>query len=109
MSSDEEWTFLEDYLTSHGSEGIEGTALKAISGWANNGNGTDDFGFSAKPGGRRMVMGSEFWDGGITGWWWTSNDTGNMYWNRAIFDINNGVYRFAQDYRNGYSVRCVRD
>ena len=29
----------------------EGTKLKATSGWNNNGNGTDDFGFSALSGG----------------------------------------------------------
>jgi uncharacterized protein (TIGR02145 family) len=28
-----------------------GTKLKAVSGWINNGNGTDEYGFSALPGG----------------------------------------------------------
>ena len=53
VPTDGEWTELEDYITSQGFPGTEGTALKSTSGWFNNGNGTNDFGFSAPPGGYR--------------------------------------------------------
>ena len=33
----------------------EGTQLKSTSGWSGGGNGTDDFGFSALPGGYRTT------------------------------------------------------
>ncbi len=45
VPTDGEWTELEDYITSQGFSGTEGTALKSTSGWSSGGNGTDDFGF----------------------------------------------------------------
>ena len=53
VPTDDEWTALETYLGANGHSGTEGTALKATSGWSSGGNGTDDFGFSALPGGYR--------------------------------------------------------
>ncbi|MBO75295.1 MAG: hypothetical protein CMD33_08480 [Flavobacteriales bacterium] len=44
-----EWTDLEDYISSQGFYGMVGAVLKSTSGWYNNGNGTNDFGFSALP------------------------------------------------------------
>ena len=53
VPTDGEWTDLENYISSQGYSGTEGTALKSTYGWYNGGNGTDDFGFSALPGGYR--------------------------------------------------------
>ena len=44
-----------DYFSANGYSGTEGTALKSTSGWSSGGNGTDDFGFSALPGGFRTL------------------------------------------------------
>ncbi len=52
VPTDDEWTALETYLGANGHSGTEGAALKSTSGWA-GANGTDDFGFSALPGGSR--------------------------------------------------------
>ena len=54
VPTDEEWTALETYVGANGHSGAEGAALKSTSGWNNSGNGTDDFGFSALPGGYRV-------------------------------------------------------
>jgi len=50
-------------------------ALKSTSGWVGNSNGTDDFGFSALPGGCRNNPGSfaNYNDAG----WWTATEGGN--------------------------------
>ena len=53
VPTDGEWTDLENHIRSQGFNGTEGTALKSTYGWYNGGNGTDDFGFSALPGGFR--------------------------------------------------------
>ena len=53
VPTDCEWTDLENYITSQGFSGIEGTSLKSTYGWYDGGNGTDNFGFSALPGGYR--------------------------------------------------------
>ena len=64
VPTDEEWTDLENYITSQGFSGTEGTALKSQYGWHQSGNGTDDFGFSALPGGRRNYNNGYFYNAG---------------------------------------------
>lgn len=56
VPTDVEWTELEHYITSQGISGMEGTALKSTTGWSNNDNGTNDFGFSGLPGGSVFSM-----------------------------------------------------
>jgi uncharacterized protein (TIGR02145 family) len=48
IPSDAEWTTLTDFA---GGSSTAGTKLKAASGWAGGGSGTDDYGFAALPGG----------------------------------------------------------
>jgi len=87
----------------------EGTKLKATSGWNSKGNGTDDFGFSALPGGGRNYDGG-FDDVGYGGNWWSSTEyyTDNP-WSRHLYDFDTRVYRYAFSKDYGFSVRCVRD
>ena len=108
VPTDGEWTGLEDFITSQGFSGTEGTALKSTYGWYDGGNGTDDFGFSALPGGyryaqwrlrrcrvqRRLV---EFF----------------AQWRRCLVpDLGHDypdIYRYYDNPRYGFSVRCLRD
>src|SRR6056297_2565672 len=69
VPTDAEWTALEDYIASNGHSGTEGTALKATSGWNNDRNGTDDYGFTALPGGGRSSDGAFGVIGGGGTWW----------------------------------------
>jgi len=86
-----------------------GTKLKSTSGWYNNGNGTDQYGFSALPGGYRYSDGT-FYDAGHDGYWWSSEEGGsgraylrNMhYYGDYVYEVNSG-----KSY--GLSVRCVED
>jgi uncharacterized protein (TIGR02145 family) len=95
-----------------------GKKLKSKSGWdnrdddGNNGNGTDDFGFSALPSGNRYP--SDFWRDhffgvGYYNVWWTvdEDNTGNAYYRYMNTDDHMG--EFDADKSNGYSVRCVAD
>jgi uncharacterized protein (TIGR02145 family) len=107
VPTDEEWTALETYLGANGHSGTEGTALKSTSGW-NSGNGTDDFGFSALPGGRRYYEGF-FGDAGSSGLWWSSSPSGGDAWSRFLYYGNPDIYRYASAPRFGFSVRCLRD
>ena len=66
VPTDGEWTDLEDFITSQGFSGTEGTALKSTYGWYDGGNGTDDFGFSALPGGYRRYYDGDFDDAGYS-------------------------------------------
>jgi len=108
VPTDGEWTNLKNYISSQGFSGTEGTALKSTAGWSGGGNGTDDFEFSALPGGFREFNG-DFSDAGFLGNWWSSSPNGGdaWYWNLSSYDPD--VVRYYYDPRVGFSVRCLRD
>lgn len=105
VPSDEEWTILENYLGGN----VE-KKLKSNSGWRGKGNGTNESGFKALPGGRRGIEGAFDKPLGEYGCWWSSTMSyENEVWGRNL-SIN---YNFLDrdDYHNerGMSVRCVKD
>jgi len=100
-----EW---EALVKAAGGADIAGKKLKARSGWYNNGNGTDDYGFSALPGGHRNSNGY-FSGAGFEGFWWTATEGGSddAYY-RLMSGSGDGVYESSNE-DDGYSVRCVQD
>ena len=109
VPTDGEWTELEDYITAQGFAGTEGTALKSTSGWANSGNGTDDFGFSALPGGYRLSSNGNFNFAGGNGYWWSSSPIGGSAWFRNLNLNSPDINRYDNNPQSGFSVRCLRD
>lgn len=108
VPTDEEWTALETYLSANGHSGAEGAALKSTSGWYYSGNGTDNFGFSALPGGSRSYVGG-FGNAGSVGYWWSSSPSGGYAWLRYLSCGSPAINRSDINPRNGFSVRCLRD
>ncbi len=82
--------------------------MKAESGWENNGNATDDYGFSALPGGFRYYTVGIFGDN--IGFWWTATErsSDDAYY-RATGPGDDRVLDSRENKNNGYSVRCVED
>ncbi|MDB4563851.1 fibrobacter succinogenes major paralogous domain-containing protein [Flavobacteriales bacterium] len=109
VPTDDEWTALETYLGANGHSGTEGTALKATSGWGSGGNGTDDFGFSALPGGNRDRYDGFFGNAGYFGYWWSSSLDGTDAVNRRLTYDSNLFGLNNSNKRSGYSVRCLKD
>ena len=110
IPSDGEWIKLIDFL---GGEYIAGDKLKAKSGWLFflliNGNGTDDYSFSALPGGGRWGGGNFEDEGDLVGWWCnTEYDTANAK-SRYLRSATRKVYRCNDNKEFGFSVRCLRD
>jgi uncharacterized protein (TIGR02145 family) len=104
LPSDSEWTQITDFVGSN-----PGTKLKAKSGWSSNGNGNDDSGFSALPGGSRYGSG-DFVSVGYNGYWWSSTESdAALAWGRSMLYNLGGVYRYSLSKRRGFSVRCLRD
>ncbi|MDR2592810.1 MAG: InlB B-repeat-containing protein [Chitinispirillales bacterium] len=104
LPSRPEWNTL---VTTAGA--VAGTTLKARSGWNQNGNGTDDYGFSALPGGYRDPNGS-FNHVGLWGNWWTNTDSdANTAHIRLIYRDDGGVRDGDRNKGFGYSVRCLQD
>ena len=110
-------------LPSYGVRGIEGydetlaKKLKSASGWSNNGNGTDEFGFSALPGGQYYydfygIRKEGFYDIGEVGYWWGAYDSnedgdgdGAYYWSISDSDGWNP----SKGMNPLLSVRCVKN
>lgn len=98
-----------------GGEKIAGEKLKSKSGWNDDGNGSDAFGFSALPAG-------VWFDGGITGddAGFSEMTVGTGFWgstenaNKELYEMNLVDNEIAPyfSYRGrgfGNSVRCVKD
>ena len=112
LPSNEEWQTLVDFV---GGNRIAGEKLKARNGWKDrydgkSGNGTNDFGFSALPGGYSSRSDGRFGNVGSNGYWWsTSNyDSGNAY-RRSMYYNNGTANRYESSKYSLFSVRCVQD
>lgn len=86
-----------------------GTVLKSTSGWYNDGNGTDAFGFSALPAGDGYYGGSYDFEDHYA-YFWGSTEYGSyraygMYLAYGYDDARLGDY--SKYY--GFSVRCLKD
>ncbi len=116
-----EWKILEGTVDSQfgvgdpvwDNEGFRGSDaglnLKSDTGWSNNGNGTDAFGFTALPTGQRRNIGDFVGFDELTTFWTSSPYPSTSWsWRRYLQydhnDISNGAY-----YRErGISVRCLK-
>jgi uncharacterized protein (TIGR02145 family) len=106
LPSDAEWTTLTDFV---GGSSTAGTKLKSANGWNSNGNGTDEYGFSALTGGYGRSNGS-FNGVGKLGWWWsaTEDNASNAYSRDMYVGLAN-VGRSSSGKASFFSVRCVKD
>ena len=96
-------------VTMAGGPETSGRKLKSKSGWPKNGNGTDNYGFSALPGGSRYSDG-DFGYAGYYGYWWTASEYSDGYaYYRFMGYGNDRVDEYRYDKSYGYSVRCVHD
>jgi len=106
IPSDAEWGTLVNYVDS----ATSGTKLKFSSGWYNS-NGTDDYGFSALPGGDGNGNGL-YGTAGYGGNWWSATEynsasyalTRRMYWEYEY--VHRQTFGGKTDL---FSVRCVAD
>jgi uncharacterized protein (TIGR02145 family) len=122
LPSKDEWQTLVDLA---GGDSIAGKKLKAKSGWnddkGKSGNGTDEFGFSALPGGYRNSVDcpdvcddsyglGDFGSVGDLGFW-SSADEGNgyTYWRMDTYGSVNIDYTYNGSLSDMFSVRCIKD
>jgi len=126
----EEWDSLGRAVGSKKQRGVHGyiswyvacKKLKTKSGWydyssewawngVENGNGTDDYGFSALPGGYYSTTKGELNVLGSYGYWWTATEhiLDNSAFCKKIYHAYDYVNGYFTDKGLGYSVRCVAD
>ncbi|MDR2578805.1 MAG: fibrobacter succinogenes major paralogous domain-containing protein [Chitinispirillales bacterium] len=102
LPTNDDW---DNLVQAAGGDDVAGTKLKSASpAW----NGTDDFGFSALPGGHGWS--GDFLNAGNFGRWWsaTEHDAGgvwgrNMHWDYSFVD----AYWYHKT--TLFSLRCLRD
>jgi len=113
LPSQADWNMLTAYI---GGQNTEGKKLKATSGWNYGGNGTDDYGFSALPGG----IGNPGRNQGSSSEGFRSVGSDGIWWSASAYNSNEAYFR-GMSYRNEdaywnnnlksylFSVRCLQD
>ena len=86
-----------------------GQKLKSQSGWCCGGNGFDEFGFKGSPAGLRRPSGTFDSADSHFYFWGSSVASSNALWRRELHFQNWGVYRSAEWFGYGMSVRCIKD
>ncbi len=122
IPTDEEWKVLEgavdsqygigdpewDGLTYRGYDA--GKRLKSETGWYSGYNGTDVFGFTARPGGSRNY-GGLFFDLEYYARFWPSSEYNDYFaWQRYLgYGLDEIIREWTYYESYGFSVRCLRD
>jgi len=111
------WAEWDTLITYVGGLAVAGGRLKSENGWnqdyyGNDGNGTDNFEFSAIPGGSRSPSGS-FSYAGESGIWWMATERsgwdGLYAYYCSMYRGNNSMSRDNTNKNQGFSVRCVQN
>lgn len=105
----DDWSDLEFHIATQGNVGPTGAALKSKSGWYQGGNGTDDFGFTSLPTGRRRSCCGDFRKAGASSLYWSSTPYDEYAWFRGIEHNSGGFGRGIHHRKDGMAVRCVKD
>jgi uncharacterized protein (TIGR02145 family) len=109
VPGDEEWTILTGYL---GGEVVAGGKMKesGTTFWVDPNTGASNTsGFSAYPGGFRYYDG-KFFDFGFSAYWWSATEyIPAIAWFRFLYYNETTAFRFNNQTRNGFSVRCLKD
>lgn len=112
LPSKQEWSDLVGFVA-HDANGIHGgkeaTALKAKVGWIENGNGTDVYGFAAKANGVFIAKDTTVIHVGEAGYWLSSDVAYSGPWIRYIWHYNTTVNETTGSWKNGISIRCLKD
>ena len=102
---DAEWTALENSV---GGSETAGKKLKSANGWKDKGNGTNEYGFSAMPGGNGY--GGSFKDAAGYGVWWSTTEySASSAWYRFMGYDNDSVGRDYFVKAVQMSVRCIEN
>jgi uncharacterized protein (TIGR02145 family) len=108
LPSHQDWN---DLVPAAGGVSVAGKKLKASSGWNENGNGTDKYGFSALPGGYRYTDGNFNYVGNYGGWWTataTESDDHFAFYQHIFYNDDSMLNGYVNK-EDGLSVRCVGD
>lgn len=101
-----EWSSL---FTAVGGKTTAGKVLKSQSGWYENGNGTDAFGFSAMPVGLKFYNSGFGGNGDFVYFWSVTESSGDYVYIMELFYSNESAELGGYDKYYAFSIRCVKD
>ena len=112
LPSDSEWVMLKSYLETIPESDSIGLKIKSDTLWNNNGNGTNETGFSALPSGFRYRKGL-FDKIGRYGYFWTSTQCPSFCEQSASYRYlifsDNEIHSSYPSKKNGLPVRCIKN
>ncbi len=99
----------ETLIAAVGGESGAGVKLKSASGWDGDGNGSDDYGFSALPAGDRSSDG-DFYYAGYLAYFWSATERGTSIARSMYLLYSSGdAYLYVNLKNYAFSVRCLKD
>ncbi|PWJ71884.1 MULTISPECIES: fibrobacter succinogenes major paralogous domain-containing protein [unclassified Fibrobacter] len=108
VPTNEEYSTLYTYI---GGSSTAGPLLKSTSGWAGSGNGSDKYGFSVLPAGRRLDSGLFGGERSYAGLWSATEDLSYYAWCQYFHyhhDLD-GANQYGSNKYIGQSLRCLKD
>ena len=118
VPSDSDWSVMEGAIgmsaSEMGSSGWRGTdegdKLKSQDGWAEDGDGDDEFDFGGLAAGHRHYVGNYFDASGLSAMFWTSTPHDvDRAWFRVLNYSESRIQR-TRDFKSyGMSIRCIKD
>jgi len=125
VSTDAEWTTLQDYLIENGGNWDEttydnkiGISLASNTNWNSSTTKGDvgyaihennSSGFDALPGSSRNFDGLFKYIGSYSYWWTTASTSATNAINRSLYGFRPDLMRASIQKTCGYSVRCIKD
>ena len=109
---DDEWFSMGEHILSCLPNDSLGLHLKSTSGWIDNGNGPDTYGFNAQPAGLRSSETGEYnYLSAYTYFWSSSMSSNNSAFVRRLDYFSDEFRRYSgnENLNQGFSVRCVMD
>ena len=106
IPSASDWDLLAKTL---GGTEVAGKAMKSISGWEDNGNGTNSSGFNGAPGGYRTHLGT-FGTMGPNGSFWSVEEaSGKDGWTRDLYFYDDKLTEGKYPKGYGFSIRLIKE
>ena len=99
----------ETLFAAVGGQLFAGTALKSLSGWYDDGIGTDAYGFSALPAGYRNYYGDFDSAVDFANFWSATEDLSNVAYSMDLYCYDDRAILINYSKINARSVRCLRD
>lgn len=101
----------ETLINENGTDFFAGKKLKSTIGWADDGNGDNESGFNALPGGFRLEYEGRFMMLGTNSYFWTSSESSEETAHYILLQGDTNEIGKSKDGKKseGYSVRCIKD